>query len=273
MIINSLNTAVFGSFYPKLKFSSKASAAQDYRISPNYSLLLEPHPAIPPLLSLPDMERVTLSQMSASDPEPAVKVQQFTALELKVDALAAQLHLLLPSPSAKGKGSRNGLKPNQSPRIPSFNVPLTPDSLPGTPDVGLQGSPAILDQDYSIAVTEKHSAKLALQILDIIQRYGNNVASSDASWPGKTKFLPLVEVCVVKREPVRMVSPAFPFKSPKRRDKTLGSLPDLGEELALMHLNGLCESIAEVYEQGAKVIIASDGLVYNGKFKIPSQNM
>ena len=62
-----------------------------------------------------------------------------------------------------------------------------------------------------------------------------------------------------------MVLPAFPFISPNRRDKTLGSLPDLGEGLALMHLNGLCESIAEVYEQGASVVIASDGLVYKGE--------
>lgn len=47
-------------------------------------------------------------------------------------------------------------------------------------------------------------------------------------------------------------------------EKVLGTLPDLGEELALMHLNGLCESIAEIYEYGAELVIASDGLVYNG---------
>jgi len=74
-----------------------------------------------------------------------------------------------------------------------------------------------------------------------------------------------VEAHVLKNETVRMVLPAFPFKSPNRKDKVLGNLPDLGEELALMHLNGLCESIAEVYEPGATVVIASDGLVYNGK--------
>ncbi len=47
-------------------------------------------------------------------------------------------------------------------------------------------------------------------------------------------------------------------------DKVLGTLPDLGEELALTHLNGLCESIAEIYEHGAELVITSDGLVYNG---------
>ena len=44
-------------------------------------------------------------------------------------------------------------------------------------------------------------------------------------------------------------------------EKVLGTLPDLGEEIALMHLNGLCESIAEIYEHGAEIVIASDGLV------------
>ncbi|KAF2805280.1 Clavaminate synthase-like protein [Mytilinidion resinicola] len=107
------------------------------------------------------------------------------------------------------------------------------------------------------------STKLALRIIDIIQRYGQNSSSSDIPWAGKVKFLPLVEKYVKNNEPVRMVLPAFPFKSPNRVDKVLGSLPDLGEELALMHLNGLCESIREIYEYGATVTITSDGLVYN----------
>ena len=51
-------------------------------------------------------------------------------------------------------------------------------------------------------------------------------------------------------------------------DKVLGTLPDLGEELALMHLNGLCESIADIYEHGAELVITSDGLVYNGNTEL-----
>jgi pyoverdine/dityrosine biosynthesis protein Dit1 len=42
-------------------------------------------------------------------------------------------------------------------------------------------------------------------------------------------------------------------------------MPDFGEELALAHLNGLCQNIAEVYAPGADVYISSDGLVYNGQ--------
>lgn len=47
----------------------------------------------------------------------------------------------------------------------------------------------------------------------------------------------------------------------------MGTLPDLGEELALTHLNGLGESIADIYEPGAQIVITSDGLVYNGKIE------
>ncbi|KAI9372304.1 Clavaminate synthase-like protein [Aspergillus egyptiacus] len=76
-------------------------------------------------------------------------------------------------------------------------------------------------------------------------------------------FLPAILAWVQKEEPVRMILPAFPFKSPNNQDKTLGLLPDLGEELALQHLHGLCLNIAQVYRHGAEVHIASDGLVYN----------
>ncbi|EHA26253.1 hypothetical protein ASPNIDRAFT_46788 [Aspergillus niger ATCC 1015] len=65
------------------------------------------------------------------------------------------------------------------------------------------------------------------------------------------------------KQPIRMILPAFPFKSPNRGNKTLGSLPDKGEEICLAHLNGLCAAISDVYEYGAKLTIVSDGLVYN----------
>ncbi len=61
-----------------------------------------------------------------------------------------------------------------------------------------------------------------------------------------------------------MCLPAFPFKSPNTSTKVLGRLPDKAEEFALAHLNGLCAAIGDVYPPGAKLMIISDGLVYNG---------
>ena len=190
-------------------------------------------------------------------PTSAVDARQFAALEQKVDTLVLQLQKLLPRNASSESPDRDGFKRNL---LPAAAGP----SLPITPDVSLPGTPALVAQPPSVVVPERAGSKIALQILDIIQRYGSNVAGGD-SWAGKAKFIPMVEAYVANNEPVQMVLPAFPFKSPNRKDKTLGHLPDLGEEIGLQHLNGLCESIAEIYQPAANVVITSDGLVYNGK--------
>lgn len=108
--------------------------------------------------------------------------------------------------------------------------------------------------------------KMATDVLRVIESYGVDYEKNGGSWKGLGSFVPIVVEQVKRQEPIRMILPAFPFKSPNSRDKVLGTMPDLGEELALCHLNGLCENIAQVYEHGANVYISSDGLVYNGKF-------
>jgi pyoverdine/dityrosine biosynthesis protein Dit1 len=104
----------------------------------------------------------------------------------------------------------------------------------------------------------------ATKILKVIEQYGLNYERT-GSWDGFDTFFPIVLGQVSRGESIKMLLPGFPFKSPNSRDKVLGNLPDLGEELALKHLNGLCENIKAVYEHGAEVHITSDGLVYNGK--------
>jgi hypothetical protein len=106
--------------------------------------------------------------------------------------------------------------------------------------------------------------KMAVEILKVIESYGVDYEKNGGSWKGLESFVPIVVEQVKRQEPIRMILPAFPFKSPNSRDKVLGTLPDFGEELALFHLNGLCQNIAQVYEPGANVYISSDGLVYNG---------
>lgn len=77
---------------------------------------------------------------------------------------------------------------------------------------------------------------------------------------------------VSKKEPVRFVLPAFPFKAPVEgnKRKTLGSLPDKAEEIALKTLDGFADSIAEIYEAGATVVLVSDASVYGGRDGQPS---
>ena len=106
---------------------------------------------------------------------------------------------------------------------------------------------------------------LATKILKVVEQYGLNYERT-GKWEGFETFLPTVIGQVSRGEPIKMLLPGFPFKSPNARDKVLGVLPDLGEELALKHVNGLCENIKAVYERGAEMHITSDGLVYNGWF-------
>jgi hypothetical protein len=117
----------------------------------------------------------------------------------------------------------------------------------------------------SLIDAPKDDHKMAVDILKIIESYGVDYEKNGGSWKGLDSFVPIVVEQVRRQEPIRMILPAFPFKSPNSRDKVLGTMPDFGEELALSHLNGLCENIAQVYEPGANVYISSDGLVYNGE--------
>ncbi|KAJ5831823.1 hypothetical protein N7474_000134 [Penicillium riverlandense] len=111
--------------------------------------------------------------------------------------------------------------------------------------------------------TESEECNMSIAILKLIESYGVDYEKPGGSWKGFDAFIPIVRAQVKKQEPIRMILPAFPFKSPNMRDKVLGTLPDLGEQLALFHLNGLCQNIARIYEPGADVYISSDGLVYN----------
>ena len=50
-------------------------------------------------------------------------------------------------------------------------------------------------------------------------------------------------------------------------NKVLGHLPDLGEELALELLHKLGTDVEKVYAPGARVTIATDGVLFNGERK------
>jgi pyoverdine/dityrosine biosynthesis protein Dit1 len=49
-------------------------------------------------------------------------------------------------------------------------------------------------------------------------------------------------------------------------------LPDLGEELAMTRLNSIAVAIKNVYEPGALVNIASDGILFNGQSHLVFSN-
>ncbi len=115
----------------------------------------------------------------------------------------------------------------------------------------------------------KEHDQLASDILDIVQRYGQHLAPANGEgehaggWLGKPLFVGKIKAQLKQGQAIRLILPAFPWKSVNKVDKVTGILPDLGEELALYRLNQMCEDIKTVYPLGGQVFIATDGLVFD----------
>lgn len=75
-----------------------------------------------------------------------------------------------------------------------------------------------------------------------------------------------------QNKPIHFILPAFPAKSPNP-NKVLGSLPDLGEEIALRTLEDLCLEIKTVYAPGATVTICSDGRIFSELVGVSDDNV
>lgn len=80
-------------------------------------------------------------------------------------------------------------------------------------------------------------------------------------------FRPLVERHVEAGTPLELVMPSFPFKH-RNPVKVGRRSPDMAEVLCLCRLREVCLALRRVYEPGARVVIVSDGLVYQGMFGV-----
>jgi pyoverdine/dityrosine biosynthesis protein Dit1 len=107
----------------------------------------------------------------------------------------------------------------------------------------------------------------AQHILSIIYEYRlTKQADAHSLWAiGTPRFLAVIERYVRENKTLRMCLPAFPWKSANKQQKALGVLPDKAEEVALTRLDEMCARISRIYKPGAKLLIISDGLVYNGQ--------
>lgn len=170
-----------------------------------------------------------------------IAAEQFTAknLEIAEDGQAATSH----------NGTVSNLKGQQP-------APVNPQAI---------NEIVLPTHDKKTPPTPMTVKEISEDVVGVLERY-RLPHHTDASkpWAARSKFLVQVEQFVAKNEAVCMVLPAFPFKSPNKKVKVLGDLPDKGEEVALRHLNGLCQAIEDVYPGGGKVFIVSDGLMYNG---------
>lgn len=102
------------------------------------------------------------------------------------------------------------------------------------------------------------------RILNVLARYRINNAAKKTQWLGVDIVAAQLRRYIERDSTIRLVIPAFPFKSPNKISKVLGSFPDKAEEVALAHLNGLCITITDIHAPGAEVLVVSDGLMYSG---------
>ncbi|KAK4194653.1 Pyoverdine/dityrosine biosynthesis protein-domain-containing protein [Triangularia verruculosa] len=126
----------------------------------------------------------------------------------------------------------------------------------------------------NMAEVDEALVKKASAILKVIYKYRLNKSESETSDShDMLKFFVLIYDQVRANQTIKMCLPAFPFKSPNDKCKVLGRLPDMAEQFALAHLNGLCASIEDIYPPGAELTIISDGLVYNDLLGVPDKHV
>ncbi|KAL9002748.1 MAG: hypothetical protein Q9188_004336 [Gyalolechia gomerana] len=122
---------------------------------------------------------------------------------------------------------------------------------------------------------EDDSTAMSAKILSIIYKYRlTKAADAHDRWvEGTPKFLDIIENFVRQAKSIQMCMPAFPFKSANKVYKVLGTLPDRAEEAALEYMNTMCAEIKAIYSPGAKLLVVSDGLVYNDLLTIPDREV
>jgi pyoverdine/dityrosine biosynthesis protein Dit1/AcrR family transcriptional regulator len=102
---------------------------------------------------------------------------------------------------------------------------------------------------------------LARELLRRLLRRRRLAGEATGSEAELAPHLPVLTEALRAGRPLRLVLPAFPAKSPNP-GKTLGPLPDLGERVALVGLQALCDELAEAWPAGVELWLCSDGTVF-----------
>ncbi|RKO83929.1 Pyoverdine/dityrosine biosynthesis protein-domain-containing protein, partial [Blyttiomyces helicus] len=100
-------------------------------------------------------------------------------------------------------------------------------------------------------------------LVDVFDKEYRHRPASDQWNIGRPRFAEKVRFYVERNQPLHMVLPAFPCKSSNIEGKTLGNLPDMGEELALQTMHKIGGLIKDIYPPGCVFVIVSDGHVFS----------
>jgi pyoverdine/dityrosine biosynthesis protein Dit1 len=112
------------------------------------------------------------------------------------------------------------------------------------------------------------------QLLDIFEGFRMPEGPGDQyAALGREKLAEKMAPYIAAKEPVEFVMLGFPMKSPNDRDKVLGKLPDLGEELAFQNFSRFNEEISRVYSPGVKINLVSDGEIFADVLNVPDETV
>lgn len=117
-------------------------------------------------------------------------------------------------------------------------------------------------QTYTPSAVEVLASEILEKVLKFRRLHPSHRACDSSCPVCQSPHLANVISSIENSESVTFVLPAFPGKSPNL-GKVLGTLPDMGEQLALRFLENLCNEIQEIYSPGARIILCSDGRVFS----------
>lgn len=101
-------------------------------------------------------------------------------------------------------------------------------------------------------------------IIDTFQAFRMNPTPIDQyEQIGKSILSDKISKFVDDNKPIEFVMLGFPFKSVNDRDKVIGKLPDMGEQLAFENFETFNQEIKKSYQPGVKISMASDGYMFN----------
>lgn len=72
-----------------------------------------------------------------------------------------------------------------------------------------------------------------------------------------------IDSFVANNHEIQFLMLGYPFKSTNHQHKTLGTLPDLAEEVSLRQIAAFNDEVKSFYPPGAKLTVLSDGFIFN----------
>ena len=126
-------------------------------------------------------------------------------------------------------------------------------------------------------LVEKSESIIAKEVFDLISSYRRlpkNFVSCHSELCHSCMNIHYSKILdfIKENKPIVCILPAFPSKSPNK-EKVLGNLPDFAEKISLGFLNKLCAEVSRIYPVGMKILICSDGRVFNDLLDISESNI